>query len=511
MREFSIQGLPHAEGHNPALIKWRGRILMMYRVGWGGSAELFLGVLDENFQPAGDFRKVVMPGQSDGEDPRFFIRGNELYFSFVTHVGERQCTGIGVVNDDLSVRDCRVIVNTGTLSYEKNWIFFPDCGDDLLFAYAMSDGVHQVHRIMGDGCEPVSNTHYREVWKWGHARGGTPLVPHEGLWYGFFHGTAFNDDKLERRYFMGAYAVSPKPPYPIVAMSRAPLYTPPESRLCVAGDRFRGYMAAVVFPSGLIRHEGNWIVSAGYNDHAIRLFRISDSEIKDNLVSTELEQPPAREGPGAHFSGWENYRTLVHLPQHDRFWMDPLEFAKKFVEPGEVVFAHDFMIACFPGGEPYVRLSMEKLRNGAVWLILHKDFAEIVGLEILQHLKDECTAVFANEVFVVFTNKALPPPETVFDPVHIEALWAKVETFDRPVSSTGASLQKKHHPAPRPVFTSASSLAMRSNIQSAASTASGGSQPALAKSSSSTMIPGMAPVSGWLESKTPASTANSVR
>lgn len=437
MKEFSISGLPHPEAHNPALIRWRERTLMMYRVGWGGSSELFLGVLDEKFQPAGDFRKVVLPGQSDGEDPRFFIRGNELYFSFVTHVGARQCTGIGILNDDLTVRDCRVIVNTGTLSYEKNWVFFPDCEGDLLFTYAMSDGVHQVHRLVGDRCEAVHETHYGEIWKWGHARGGTPLVPHEGLWYGFFHGTAFNDEKLERRYFMGAYAVSPKPPYPIVAMSRAPLYTPPEGRLCVANDRFRGYEAAVVFPSGLIRHDGGWLVAAGYNDHAIRMFKISDSELKDNLLSTELEDPQASKDEG------KNYKSLAHLPRHDRQWIDPLEFSKKFVQPGETVFAHDFMIACFVEGRPYVRLTMEELRNGPVWLILHKDFAEIVGLEILQHLKDEFAAVFANEVFVVFTNKVMSAQEAIFDPVHVEALWAKVETFDRPVAAQGDRVFEK--------------------------------------------------------------------
>ena len=435
MKEFSIFGLPHAEAHNPTLITWQQRTLMMYRVGGCGYGELYLGILDGKFLPAGNFHKVVIPGQSDCQDPRFFIHRNQLHFSFVVRRGERQCTGIGIINDDLTVRDCRVIENTGSSATEKNWIFFPDYDEDLCFTYAMSDGMHQVYRLTGDGCEPVYFTHFRHPWKWGRARGGTPLIAHEGLWDGFFHGISFNDEQLERRYFMGAYAVSPKPPHPIVSMSRTPLYTPPESRLCASSGRHRGYVAAVIFPSGLIRHDGTWLVAAGYNDHAIRMFSISDSELKGNLIQTEPDEERAVGQARAHWSTGRNYQALVHLPLHDRHWSQPLEFAAKFVEEGETVFAHDLMFACFPKGLPYVQLTVDRLGKGATWLILHKDCAGILGLEILQHLKHHFSAVFANEVFVVFTNKMLPALETTFDPVHVEALWAKVASIDRPVES----------------------------------------------------------------------------
>ena len=161
MEEITLRGLPHSEAFNPALIHWRGRILIMYRVGWD-NAELYLGEMDRDFKAIGEFHRVIVPGVIGCEDARFFIHRNQLHFSFVGFFGQgRHLVGIGQVNDDLTVRDCRIIRGTDPLLNEKNWIFFSH-DKQLCFTYALSDGIHQVYRLTGDGCEPVYRTHYED-------------------------------------------------------------------------------------------------------------------------------------------------------------------------------------------------------------------------------------------------------------------------------------------------------------------------------------------------------------
>ena len=431
MEEFPISGLPHFGAHNPALINWQQRTLVMYRVEGWGSGKLFLGELDENFQRVGKIHDVVIPGQLECQDPRFFLYRNQLHFSFVTRKNGNQCTGIGLVNDDLSVHDCRVFEPPMNRSSEKNWIFFQHGDDDLYFTYAMSYGVHQVYRLAGDVFEPAFKMRYRDPWTWGCARGGTQLIPHEGLWYGFFHGVVYNHGGLDRQYFMGAYAVSPDPPFPIVRMSRTPLYTPSESRFCGPRDRSCGHVAAVVFPSGLMFQDGSWLVAAGYNDYAAKVFKISHSELELNLISTAMDESYPCNEAANYSSGGHKYDALVHFPNYDRYWMQPLEFALKYIGESETVFGHDRFFECFPRVLPYEQLTEECLSGGTVWVILHKHYADILSLDVLQRLRHQFTAVFANEVFVIFTNKSLPELDGVLAPVHVQALWEQTETRER--------------------------------------------------------------------------------
>ena len=69
----------------------------------------------------------------------------------------------------------------------------------------------------------------------------------------------------------------------------------------------------------------------------------------------------------------------------------------------------------------------KRLRRGLNWVILHKDFADRLDLATFDELQRNYMAAFANEVFVVFTNKALPAVESNFDPAHVEALWVTVK------------------------------------------------------------------------------------
>ena len=263
---------------------------MMYRIGAWFEGEIFLGEVDDGLQPIGEFHRVAIPLESVSyEDPRFFIYKNQLHFSFVVVKPNAQRTAIGVVTDELAVRDCRIIERVGSGWAEKNWVFFSHGEDELYLTYSMGDGIHRVHRVVNDLAEPCFETLYRNPWRWGQARGGTPLVARDGLLYGFFHGTGYapRGEPIRKRYFMGAYAITPEPPFSIVKMSASPLYAPVEGRFIGTAAGSLGRLMSVVFPSGLLLLEsGHWLVAAGHNDHAIKVFKVSHAELDANLVST---------------------------------------------------------------------------------------------------------------------------------------------------------------------------------------------------------------------------------
>ena len=92
------------------------------------------------------------------------------------------------------------------------------------------------------------------------------------------------------------------------------------------------------------------------------------------------------------------------------------------------MFADVRMLERLYESQAYGEITPERLREGLNWVILHKDYADSLELGALDELRRSYKVVFANEVFVVFTNKVLPGVEPGFDPVHEQALWIKMET-----------------------------------------------------------------------------------
>ncbi|HWB60580.1 MAG TPA: glycosyltransferase, partial [Chthoniobacteraceae bacterium] len=418
MREFIPGGFPEW-AFNPALIEWRGRMLMMYRCDKPENRGLFIGEVKADLEPLGDFRKVSVPlGDFPCQDPRFFIFKGRLHFSFVQAERLRQRVGIGLLDDDWTARDCRLIEHPAGQALEKNWIFF-EHGGELYFTYSMGGGVHQVCRVNGGTCEPCYTTAYdASHWKWGPARGGTQLVAHGGLWHGFFHAALFDHEGLKRRYFMGAYAMAPEPPFSIVKWSRSPLYTPGESGRCAITDYSPGEIMAVIFPSGLVMRDGSWLVAAGYNDYFIRGFEISHAWLNENMVDATSHMA------AAHSDDW-----LLHFPVYDPFWMNILDVAQASITPGQRMFSHSAFFPRFPGAQSYEHMEEKSLRE-ADWIIFHKGYAEIVGLPVLRCIQQLFNTVFANEVFVLLARKELPAARIPFDPLHEAALWAEAKRLE---------------------------------------------------------------------------------
>jgi len=121
-----------------------------------------------------------------------------------------------------------------------------------------------------------------------------------------------------------------------------------------------------------------------------------------------------------------------------------IDFSKKYIDPGDTVFAHDYLLHLFPKVLAYVFITRRDL-DRADWMILHKDYIARFGPRIMRDLMRLYHAVFANEVFVVFLNKLSPAARrngfgktdpapglpVDFNPVHLEAVKVEVARLEQ--------------------------------------------------------------------------------
>lgn len=423
MQEHTLAGLPHPDALNPALVRWRERHLFIYRTGAWESSTLYLGELDGRLRPLGKFRRLEpLGGTAAYEDPRFFTWRDELWFSFGVHRNRRSAVGIARLTDDLQVRDARVLKYDASQATEKNWIFFPHEGE-LYCTYAMMGGIHHVLRVTEAGCEHAFVTQYRDPWSWGQARGGTPLVERAGLWYGIFHGTAIRHEGDHNRYFMGAYAVEPRPPFRIVKMSAAPLYTPPKPRIIPAEKRHQEMKISVIFPTGLLAAEGGWRIAAGHNDNAIKIFSLAQEELDANLVATEIDGQSADD---PHIR--TPRRSLVHFPGQDPHWSRIAEVLQLARLSREKISGPERFANYFDDFIPCSALDMKTFAD-IRWLILHKDRVGELKPAVMKQVRPRFVPYYADDVFVILTDKTVLPRRYEFDPNHDRALWIIIENL----------------------------------------------------------------------------------
>ncbi len=276
------------ERYNPAMIRHGGETLLVYRTGMYYEGRLFLGRLDAGYRPVkGSFRElqIRVPPYHSFEDPRFFHHRGRLYlyFSGITCRPFAQGPLIGPV-DAAGPGSVKQLWYPVKHPLEKNWVFF-DCAGRLHATYWMAGGRHDVVAIEDDRALPRYETRYASPWRWGDQRGGTNLIEHGGLLWGFFHSFVAAHGAI--KYFMGGYATEPWPPFRIVRMSRTPLYTPSETAM-VGTSYGKRDPKQVIFPSGLAFENGHWIVAAGYNDRRIIMFRLNHAELERTLVDVSI-------------------------------------------------------------------------------------------------------------------------------------------------------------------------------------------------------------------------------
>jgi predicted GH43/DUF377 family glycosyl hydrolase len=265
--------------YNPGVAAWRGRTVLACRVGSGPVSGIWIGYLRQDLSPRRDRFVEVLPyheGESF-EDPRLFVHRGRLFLTcaVVRHSHTAQC--IVEIGKDLRARWFREFKSPEGRSVEKNWVFFSH-GKDMYCVYHAGRGMHEVHEFGSGEMVPRWSTPNAMEWHWGEIRGGSSPVPADGQYWTFFHSRCLQKRAL--RYFMGAYAFEACPPFRVTAYTPMPLYTPPEPSRCF-GPRD---VKHVIFPGGLLRVGGEWLVFSGYNDERIVVSRISHARLAGLMV-----------------------------------------------------------------------------------------------------------------------------------------------------------------------------------------------------------------------------------
>lgn len=229
------------------------------------------------------------------EDPRAFWFAGRLCISCTNFQVVRSLPFCGthqifaVVGDDWKVvmRTDPIYGRNGASLYvqrghEKNWGWF-EYHSDLQMVYTIIP--HQV--AVFDRTLKATDTYATNVlevpWKHGTLRGGTPPTLVGDEYWSFFHSSVPWSGK-KRRYHMGAYAFSAKPPFHITRMTSTPLLSGSQR------DPWAPGLPLVVFPGGALLRDGKWLVVFGVNDFACGWIEIPHAELEPLLESAESEE-----------------------------------------------------------------------------------------------------------------------------------------------------------------------------------------------------------------------------
>lgn len=178
----------------------------------------------------------------------------------------------------------------GRPGLEKNWLWFEH--DGALHTIYKTYPEHEVIRWgpAYNAPETVykSKTHVDFLWIHGHARGGTPPIRIGNLYWSFFHSsTPWANGK--RRYHMGAYAFSAKPPFRVRYWTPEPLLTGSLK------DPWEPGQPLVVFPCGALLRDNKWFVTLGVNDMASAWIEIPHEGLERQVKEIPYHGKEARE------------------------------------------------------------------------------------------------------------------------------------------------------------------------------------------------------------------------
>lgn len=158
---------------------------------------------------------------------------------------------------------------------EKNWTWFEHT--DAVGSFGTMHYVYSIHpHIVVSTIAQMSEA--KIPWPYGEPRGGTPPVRFGDEYVSFFH-SSLPWQPPKRRFFMGAYTFSAKPPFEPLRSTRQPLLIGSEADMRSLNSPL------VVYPCGaLLEEQSQWLVTFGLNDEHCAWIRIPDAELQERLV-----------------------------------------------------------------------------------------------------------------------------------------------------------------------------------------------------------------------------------
>lgn len=289
----SAHPLPAEVYHNPSIFRYKGKLLMAYRIDRRWFTGIGICELDEKYSPKNDTKLDFNDGVSH-EDPRLFIYKEELYCSYTKLRCRHNCfQGQGLCRLD----DKYKVIKTWNIDYgenkscsptniyaliknhvtrfllkdftvrEKNWVFFQN-GDKLSAIYKP----HEIIEIDLKTSKGKLISRANVGWEYGEIRGGAPPVFHNGEYYNFFHSSYMENDICI--FAAGCYTFKDAE---ITKISSSNI-------LDLPAENAEGRKLKVVFPCGAIFENGNWIIAYGENNIACKIAIISEEELSCKLV-----------------------------------------------------------------------------------------------------------------------------------------------------------------------------------------------------------------------------------
>jgi predicted GH43/DUF377 family glycosyl hydrolase len=253
---------------NSSIIRYQGKLLLAHRTGWMGS-QIWIAELNEDYKPNGINYQLKLDTANSNygrEDPRLFVFRGKLHISFTGVKGLRRSKNITTrqlyvsLNDDFGVDKIYTpdYCQNDSMLWQKNWQFF-EWKNELYCVYSIEP--HVILKVNGNRCSIASYSNGKFNWSGGHKRGGCPPILVNGLFYHWFHGAVdIGSQWPTRQYNYSVYTFDPMDNFSIVHTNETPLYyadnkTRPPDQYC-----------SVVFNSGCIFENNNWIISNGIHD-----------------------------------------------------------------------------------------------------------------------------------------------------------------------------------------------------------------------------------------------------
>ncbi len=141
--------------------------------------------------------------------------------------------------------------------YQKNWVpFFIDGKLHIIYKNCPWNVMS-----FGKTWKDHKSYYHAEMvqWQYGAIRGGTPPILVDGLLWTFMHSSLGWKHRY-RRYYAGAIAFEPAPPFRPVLITPEPLLQGSQN------DEWAQRKPLVIFPCGSLFRDGKWLISCGVND-----------------------------------------------------------------------------------------------------------------------------------------------------------------------------------------------------------------------------------------------------
>ncbi len=304
-KKIEIPGHPFA--FNPSIIRWRGQLLMSFRIipdiKQKYNAEIGLVLLNEEFEPINtpqllNLRDEYTSNPCRAEDGRLIAIGDRLFIIYsdnpemkISKGGFRMYVAELIFDSEhFIVENLECLRNYEGESKEireKSWVPFI-YQDTLLLAYSINPHKIFFPRLDGSGvCNTLCCTPTPANWNFGILRGGTPALMEDNQYLAFFHSskkmaTRHSKGKEILHYFMGAYTFSKDPPFNITAMSTSPII----GKNFYSGIEYKPYWAPLrcVFPCGFLSdHNFIWIIY-GRDDHECWVAKLNKKGLLQSLA-----------------------------------------------------------------------------------------------------------------------------------------------------------------------------------------------------------------------------------